>query len=195
MPEIDKVLEAQKIIDSIAEELKKLGSAAQLLSDSGKGIEAVLGAAKSILESAGAFTTTSGELLKRLATVDIDNRLKNAESKIDELSLLAQRMAQAILGELDSGFGKNEQTVGSLKESVNALSNGIADLHQVLGDLKAEIGRSDATQSERMKSLEAATRGLTKEVGVSSKTTRWLMIGAFGLTWLLVIVCLVKMFL
>jgi uncharacterized phage infection (PIP) family protein YhgE len=221
MPDIDKVLEAQKSIETLAEELKQLGTAAQLLKDTGEGVKAVLAASESILKSAGEFTTTSGEILKRLATVDIDNRLKNVESQIDKVCLEVQESQKTIVGQLTSGFGSNEKAISNGLRSIESQidrvylevqktqvvivdqlalgfgsnEKGIKELTESMQKVRDQIVHAETSQSERLKSIESSVRALTSRVEANAKNIRLIMIGAFGFTWLLLIACLIKILL
>lgn len=93
MPDIDKVLEAEETIQTIAKELEKMKSAAELMDSAQEKIDAVIETSKDIITKTGEFVKEGTQIVERLGDYDIQGDLskiieasKGNSNKLDNLS-------------------------------------------------------------------------------------------------------------
>lgn len=82
MPDIDIVLEAEKSIQQIAEELKKMKNAADLLNSAQEKVKLLLESSKKITESVNSFVQSSKSILDKITEIDFKNELSILKSDL-----------------------------------------------------------------------------------------------------------------
>ncbi len=104
MNDVDKILEAEQTILTLAEELQKMKDAAQLLDSSQQKVQELIRSSEQVINLAGNFNKVSGEVIRRLNEMDIDTRLSelkdigsDSKSKIEEYSASVSGFKSEIL--------------------------------------------------------------------------------------------------
>lgn len=104
MNDVDKILEAEQTILTLAEELQKMKTASQLLNSSQEKVQELIRSSEQVITLAGNFTQVSGEIIRRLSDLDIDARLSelkdigsDTKSKIEEYSVSVSGLKSQIL--------------------------------------------------------------------------------------------------
>jgi hypothetical protein len=192
MADIDKVIEAQKYIDTIADDLKRMGSAAQMLNNSREEVSALIESSKAIIENAGSFTTTSGEILKRLNTVDVDNRLKNVEERIDNISISLTGLLSTVQHEVTVGNEENQQSSKSLLESIILASDNLKKLQILVLEIKNQLEKDNKTIIGNIVKLEKVIRELNDGTMRTILKNRTITFGGFVFVLILLIGILIK---
>ncbi len=171
MAEVDKVLEAQKAIESIAEELEKLGSTADLLTRSKEGSDAILLSSQEIIKRAGEFTTSSGEILQRLGNIDLEQKLLEVKEHIDQTKELVRINTNSIT-EL------NRKQFDSITESTTKNYDSIKLVQKRIGEHEAvfkEVTEKLDKQQKKMLEEISLKHDLLKE---NLSTLKNIIIGA-----------------
>lgn len=89
MPDTDDLLEAEKAIQKVAAELKRMKNAADLLQSAQEKTDAVLGSAEQIMRAVEEFNSACGKIVKRLSETDLNQRF-------DELQATAKQIEPQI---------------------------------------------------------------------------------------------------
>ena len=87
MPDIDKILEAEKNVQDIVTELKQMKNAADLLSSSQKQIDVVLSSAQKVIETTSRFVGECGIIINSLSKVDFNEKLDGLQKLYQELTV------------------------------------------------------------------------------------------------------------
>jgi len=85
MPDIDKVLEAEQAIQDIVEELKKMKSAADLLSSAKEKTNAVVEASEAIVEKIQTFVEQGSEIVNRIGDYDIQSEMGTVQKRLESI--------------------------------------------------------------------------------------------------------------
>jgi hypothetical protein len=122
MNDVDKILEAEQTILALAEELKKMKNATQLLDSSQEKVQELIRSSEQVITLAGNFTKVSGEVINRLNEMDIDTRLgelkeigSDTKSKIEEYSASVISLKNEILKALE----QNSEIIGKRFQEEN----------------------------------------------------------------------------
>ncbi len=104
MNDVDKILEAEQTIITMADELRKMKEASNLLSSSQEKVDELIRSSEQVIKLAGNFTQVSGEIIRRLNDMDIDTRLSELKGigtttniKLEEYSGNVSRMNEDLI--------------------------------------------------------------------------------------------------
>ncbi len=147
MTEIDKVLEAQKAIESIADELTKLGSASELINKSKEASEAILQSSQEIIKRAGDFTTSSGEILNRLGSIDLEQKLQSLNEQIDQTKELIRRNGNTV-------SEVNRKQFDSLSEVLDKNLDSIKKTQKQIGEIRTSLDEGYEKNDKQIKKIQ-----------------------------------------
>ena len=119
MPDIDKVLEAEAAIGQIADELKKMKGAADLLETAQEKVDIILESNEKITQSVDSFVQSSKYILDRIKEIDFNTELNKLEENVS--------------GKIDSG---NDSLLSIIEDEHNKVSNNLTKSNK---EIKASI--------------------------------------------------------
>lgn len=118
--DIDRLLEAERTVYELAQELQRMRSAADLLDGSQQKVDAVLHSADAIVESAGRFTDDSVKILQRLQAIDLESRLGEILRASAETQALMGRQLDSLNEALKQLREHSKEDVGTLKQELSS---------------------------------------------------------------------------
>ena len=131
MNDVDKILEAEQTIITMAEELKKMKEASNLLSSSQEKVDELIRSSEQVITLAGNFTQVSGQIIRRLNDMDIDTRLSELKGigtttseKVDEYSGSFSRMNDVLIKETQ---GIKTEILGTVNQRIDSTEQGLKD--------------------------------------------------------------------
>lgn len=142
MIENDKILEAEKSITLIAEELKKIQSAAHLLENAQTQVESVLSSSSQVVEATGTFTSKAGQIISELESTNLNSRLDDLSNDFIQLSQVLgdhsknlsdmSNSHQELSSTLQSQFASSQKAIVETKELLSSkLNNYSLDLTEL----------------------------------------------------------------
>lgn len=146
--DIDRLLEAERTVHELAQELQRMRSAADLLDGSQQKVDAVLRSADAIVESAGRFTDDSVKILQRLQAIDLESRLGEILRASAETQALMGRQLNSLNEALKQLRERSKEDVGTLKQELSseiketvqgALTQTRNDVHQQTAALQEKV--------------------------------------------------------
>jgi len=164
MPDIDRILEAEKSIQGIAIELKRMRDAASLMEDAQTRTDAVLTSAERVVQAAEQFSNACEVIVDKLSSTDLIERIEELHSEAVQISALVkegtshthsaivqlekrsgsvidqlQSVSIDVNKRLDSIRTEVESIATSVKEDVKNTSSAVADIELKLGDLDSRL--------------------------------------------------------
>lgn len=130
MADVDKVLEAEQAIQDMAVELKRMKSAADLLSGSQEKVDAVIKAGDAVVKKAGAFAVDSAEIIKRLKAIDLEKRLNELREQGTTVMKALEDLRSEVHREMDEANTK----LVSIREEQDAMATQLAKAVQSAHD-------------------------------------------------------------
>lgn len=131
MPDIDKVLEAEESIRTIATELEKMKSAAELMDSAQEKIDAVIETSKDITTKTGEFVKEGTQIVERLGDYDIQGDL----SKIIE----STANIKSDTGEISEYFADIKTKLGNLKNDLETFfDEKFKEIEDSLNDIRGQ---------------------------------------------------------
>lgn len=118
MSDIDKVMEAEKNIQDLAVELKRLRDGAQLLERTEQEVRSVLNASEAVVMSTDKLTKGCGQIIDKLGSVDLLNKLEELKNKNEQV---LKEGLDELSNKLKELFGKNDQLFKKLTKSIFVL--------------------------------------------------------------------------
>jgi len=97
MPNPDEILKAEQTIQAIASELKRMRDAANLLQASQSQVEAVVTSAQRLIEATDRFSSESGTIITKLASMDISQKLDSLQSLHTELKSVETELTEKLV--------------------------------------------------------------------------------------------------
>jgi hypothetical protein len=162
MAEIDKIREAEEIIESIATELRNLRSAAQMLDAAQQKTDAAVKASESVVETAGEFAIESGKLLEALYKLDFETKLNNIVLSVNELETLLERQLDRLGSSLEGLEKRNSEILGvagSIKEDLESATNRLSS------DVTARVEQLERRMIAEAESRAASTKQILMAIG------------------------------
>lgn len=142
MPEeIDKILEAEASIQSIADELTRMRNAATLLENAQNQNEVVLDTAKVVVSDIQSLISTFKEVVSNLSSININQRLSELEKQVQKLGDSTQKQAEdtsKIIAKTDSDLDRLREFSESIAKNN---SNAIELLNAGQEDIDTEVKR------------------------------------------------------
>ena len=124
MNDVDKILEAEQTIITMADELRKMKEASNLLSSSQEKVDELIRSSEQVIKLAGNFTQVSGEIIRRLNDMDIDTRLSELKGigtttniKVEEYSGNVSRMNEDLITETQ---GIKMEILGTVNQRIDS---------------------------------------------------------------------------
>ena len=114
MPDPNKVLEAEQAIQDIAEELKKMKSAADLLSSAEEKTNAVVKASEAIVGKIQTFVEQGAEIVNRIGDYDIQSDMETVQKGLESIGKEISKTDKDLkknLGNMDQYSKKFKQEV------------------------------------------------------------------------------------
>jgi uncharacterized protein YhaN len=149
MPETDKILEAERSIQNIAAELRRMRDAAALLQESQEAKDAVLRAADKVIKDTGEFAISCGDIIRKLSATDLNQRLDSILGRIDGIS-----------GLVDEHSKKTNAAIAAAEYRIDGIS-GLVDEHSK--KTNAAIAAAEHRIVALEDTLQAVAKGTTKK--------------------------------
>lgn len=170
--DIDRLLEAERTVHELAQELQRMRSAADLLDGSRQKVDAILRSADAIVGSAGRFTDDSVQILQRLQAIDLESRLGEILRASAETQALMGRQLNSLNEALGQLRERSKEDVGALKQ-----------------ELSSEIKKTvEGALTQTRNDVRQQTSALREEVATSKKLV--LAIGAVNLLLILALLAI-----
>jgi len=124
MANTDKVLEAEKRIQEIASELKRMRDAASLLESSQKQVDTVLRSAQSVITATEKFTNDTSTIIGKLSSMDLNKKIDDLQTIHDEIESVKMDLLKTLeisTKETNVNIGnKIESTYSKIEELLNS---------------------------------------------------------------------------
>lgn len=117
MPDTDKIIEAEQSIQNIAVELRRMRDAATLLQESQETKDALLRAAEKVIKDTGEFAISCGDIIRKLSSTDLNQRLDSILGRID-----------GIPGLVDEHEKKTNAAIASTESRIVALEDTLQEV-------------------------------------------------------------------
>jgi len=192
MPDIDRILEAEQSILSIASELKKMRDAANILQGSQEQVDAVLKSAKKVIDVTEKFSNECSTIVAKLAATDINQRLDSLQTLHSELATAVDSIKKELrsaIGELQDKIQTTngqlstalktfderarsyfEQIATLVKEQTSSTNNIIVNIESKLGTLKNQLQvTSESTNKRQLFTIVVAILTLLSTLFLLSK--------------------------
>jgi hypothetical protein len=115
MSEFDRILDAEKTISDIANELGRMQRAADVLSGAQDQVDAMLRASTAIVEKAGSFATEGARLLQELERMQLDTRLGEMNREAAENRAFMERHMQSLTETLNTLQERSGEILSAMK--------------------------------------------------------------------------------
>jgi DNA repair exonuclease SbcCD ATPase subunit len=175
MADIDKILEAERNIQDIANELKRMRDAANLLNNSQaevqeivKSVHEMMNSALTVVETTKDFSGKCGAIISALSSTDlsqIHSDLEKLESGFDKVTNHVQGNAQSLKADMQQQFVKaNDEVV----KRASTLQQALQEVSSVL---KVQTGEVSSKLSSLIAKIEDSETHLKRieEIARSSK--------------------------
>jgi len=145
MPDTDDLLEAEKAIQKVAAELKRMKTAADLLQSAQEKTDAVLGSAEQIMRTVEEFNSACSKIVKKLSETDLNRRF-------DELQTTAKQIEPQIKNLQDKYLemakeSKTRQTITNRRfDELQATAKQIESHIKNLQDRYLEMAKESKTR-------------------------------------------------
>ena len=154
--EFDKILEAEKYIENIAEEIARLKNAATLLDNAQLQNEKILNSAESVVEGVKTLVDTFKEVVSNLSSLNINQRLSELEIKVNQLNEFTHKHA----GDTSETITKTSNEVDSLKIQAQEIAKNSLNATDLLN-----AGQEDI--DSEVKKLQSVTREFADNTAIS----------------------------
>lgn len=146
--ENDKILEAEKSIENIAEEMARLKNAATLLDNTQIQNENIINSAESVVEGVKTLVETFKEVVSNLSSLNINQRLSELENKVIQLSELTNKHA----GDTSEVIAKTAKEVDFLKIQTQEIAKNSSNATELLNagqeDIDSEVKKLQSVSRE-----------------------------------------------
>lgn len=166
MNEINKVLEAEKTIQEVSEELIKMKKAAQLMDGAQEKVDAVINSSNEIIAKTGEFVKEGKEIVKRIGDYDIQRDLQILKDTSNEIQTSLENLSE-----------KNDKII-KLQEK------NIKDINSSMNDVYTKLKSESAEQS---KLIRAEVYAIQK----SQKVSRYFNIGTLVLLAVIILISII----
>ncbi|WP_054682613.1 hypothetical protein [Rhodothermus marinus] len=195
MNEEDRILEAERQIRQLAEELDRLFRAANLLKSAQEQLDQVALSSKRLVEETGKFINTAGEVVSRLSEADLPRQIEAITQQVHEAH---ERLLATLREHVAALQSLEEEESGRLRERLEHLERlqeeGFEQLRDALGAIQRSQHEGVNTLSESIQQNGAALQSLMEEESgrlqetlKALQTRVTLVLGALGLIILLLL--------
>lgn len=165
----DPLLEAERTVRELAEELGRMRSAASLLEASQQKVDGLLRASEAVVQSAGRFTDDSVAILQRLQAIDLESRLGEVNRKAAETQELLGRQLDRLNEALEQLRARSQEDAGSLREEfLAALRSTSEEIQKASKAQSAHVAEAVGAAREGMRGDLASLRKLTVGLGAAT---------------------------
>jgi len=200
MNEEDKILEAERQIRQLAEELDRLFKAANLLKSAQKQLDQVAQSSRRLVEETGKFITTAGDIVTRLSAADLPRQIEAITQQVREaherLLVTLQEHVAAFQSLMEEKSGRLQEQLENLKrlqedrfeqlrDSLDAIQKG---QHEGLSALREAIQENTST----IQSLMEEESGQLQATHKALQTGITLVLATLGLIILLLLVLIFR---
>lgn len=204
MEEIDKVLEAEKAIKDIAEELKRMKSAADLMDNAQEKIDAVISASQEIINKTDAFVKAGTQIVERIGDYDIQNDLNQIITRSEEIRADTQAALESLNALLEkikiqsNDLKENFKTVESNhNKMINRFDNIIQELNVFKKNIKeseVNVNKTVDTCISKLNDDQKRYNNLLDQALTKNKKLITFLLGAVGFNILLSIIMILSKF-
>lgn len=187
MTDIDKVLEAERSIETMAIELDRMKKAADLLNAAQDQADALLRSSEAILDQAGKFAGEGAEIIQRLRAMDLDSRLGEISRQSAEAQVLMERQLDR-LNETLERLGDRQKEVAQASDLVK--QEVARSMQQVVGDVGGQITKLQHELIAGLQSVSETQKQLglnQQEVLLESRRGQRVLMGMLGLNLLILV--------
>ncbi len=119
MPDTDETLKAEQLIRQVADELKRMKDAANLLDSAQEKVDAVLSSSEKIVQDIEKFSSACGSILTKLSETDLTLHLDELQTKNKEIAAMVSKggedMTHAI-ATLESRIGDTQDKLLTMEK-------------------------------------------------------------------------------
>lgn len=201
MNEGDRILEAERQIRQLAEELDRLFRAANLLKSAQEQLDEVAQSSRRLVEETGKFITTAGDIVARLSATDLPRQIEAITQQVREAH---ERLLETLQEHVAALQSLEEAESGRLREGLENLERLQEDRFEQLRDLLAAIqkGQHEGVSALReaiqqnttaIRSLMEEESGRLRETLKALQTRVTLVLATLGVIILLLLLLLFRM--
>ena len=187
MADIDKILEAERNIQDIANELKRMRDAATILDNSKAEVQEIvkstremMNSALNVVETTKEFSGKCGAIISALSSTDLSqirSNLEKLESRLSEVTNDVQENAQSLKEDIQQQFFKaNEEAV----KRASTLQEALEELRSVLKVQTEEVWPKLSSLISKIEDLEPRLTRV-EEIAESSKKRTLFFLAVLGL--------------
>lgn len=187
MADIDKILEAERNIQDIANELKRMRDAATILDNSKAEVQEIvkstremMNSALNVVETTKEFSGKCGAIISALSSTDLSqirSNLEKLESRLSEVTNDVQENAQSLKEDIQQQFVKaNEEAV----KRASTLQEALEELRSVLKVQTEEVWSKLSSLISKIEDLEPRLTRV-EEIAESSKKRTLFFLAVLGL--------------
>ncbi|ACY49722.1 hypothetical protein [Rhodothermus marinus] len=158
MNEGDRILEAERQIRQLAEELDRLFRAANLLKSAQEQLDEVAQSSRRLVEETGKFITTAGDIVARLSEADLPRQIEAITQQVREAH---ERLLATLQEHVAALQSLEEEESGRLRERLENLERLQEDRFEQLRDL---LGAIQKGQHEGVSALREAIQQNTTAI-------------------------------
>jgi len=158
MNEGDRILEAERQIRQLAEELDRLFRAANLLKSAQEQLDEVAQSSRRLVEETGKFITTAGDIVARLSATDLPRQIEAITQQVREAH---ERLLETLQEHVAALQSLEEAESGRLREGLENLERLQEDRFEQLRDL---LGAIQKGQHEGVSALREAIQQNTTAI-------------------------------
>jgi uncharacterized phage infection (PIP) family protein YhgE len=185
--DIDKILEAERNIQDIANELKRMRDAATILDNSKAEVQEIvkstremMNSALNVVETTKEFSGKCGAIISALSSTDLSqirSNLEKLESRLSEVTNDVQENAQSLKEDIQQQFVKaNEEAV----KRASTLQEALEELRSVLKVQTEEVWSKLSSLISKIEDLEPRLTRV-EEIAESSKKRTLFFLAVLGL--------------
>jgi len=185
--DIDKILEAERNIQDIANELKRMRDAATILDNSKAEVQEIvkstremMNSALNVVETTKEFSGKCGAIISALSSTDLSqirSNLEKLESRLSEVTNDVQENAQSLKEDIQQQFVKaNEEAV----KRASTLQEALEELRSVLKVQTEEVWPKLSSLISKIEDLEPRLTRV-EEIAESSKKRTLFFLAVLGL--------------
>jgi uncharacterized phage infection (PIP) family protein YhgE len=185
--DIDKILEAERNIQDIANELKRMRDAATILDNSKAEVQEIvkstremMNSALNVVETTKEFSGKCGAIISALSSTDLSqirSNLEKLESRLSEVTNDVQENAQSLKEDIQQQFFKaNEEAV----KRASTLQEALEELRSVLKVQTEEVWPKLSSLISKIEDLEPRLTRV-EEIAESSKKRTLFFLAVLGL--------------
>jgi len=185
--DIDKILEAERNIQDIANELKRMRDAATILDNSKAEVQEIvkstremMNSALNVVETTKEFSGKCGAIISALSSTDLSqirSNLEKLESRLSEVTNDVQENAQSLKEDIQQQFVKaNEEAV----KRASTLQEALEELRSVLKVQTEEVWPKLSFLISKIEDLEPRLTRV-EEIAESSKKRTLFFLAVLGL--------------